>query len=184
MAMKINHLDAHDRLLVFNKQADTISKGCEECIKNRPEEFQNHPFYIFAHARTDDDGITKRLIWMPRLSKPSAQENSMLFKFYPNTETIKIMWIIPSRELWKQYEKDLMTENETISNSIYMFKHHKDKLEAKDPDDLSESHIDAIYCEIRNNRRMKIKMEDLYPGIRGDIKFKLALSEESQTNEN
>ena len=50
--MKANKLESHDRLLELHKKKDIIEKGCQDCIDNRPAEFEDHPFYIFAHKRT------------------------------------------------------------------------------------------------------------------------------------
>lgn len=151
MIMKLNHLDAHDRYKYFTQQSFDIAECCQDLVNKRP--FGNHPFYIFAHARTDDDGVTKRLIWQPRLTKPKSQTNSMLFKAYPQNDNIKIIWMIPAEELWAQYGKGLMTENQIIVESIYDFLHNKGKLEAKDSDDLNDQQIDAIYKEISRNAR-------------------------------
>ena len=144
--MKINRLDAHDRLDYFTKQSFDIGECCQDLINKRP--FGDHPFYIFAHARTDDDGVTKRLIWQPRLTKPKAQTNSMLFKAYPGTDTIKVIWMIPARELWASFEKGKLTENKTVYDSINHFRDAKHKLEAKEDDDLTDEQIDLIYKEI------------------------------------
>src|SRR5579864_4750219 len=152
-SMKINHLDAHDRLKHFTKQNFDISECCQDLINQRP--FGDYPFYIFAHARTDDDGVTKRMIWQPRLTKPKAQSNSMLFKAYPGTDIIKVLWIIPAKELWDQYDKGLMLENETVTTSIWKYRFDREKLEAKEPDDLPDSKIDAIYREISTSKREK-----------------------------
>ncbi|MEK6884299.1 MAG: hypothetical protein AABY22_32005, partial [Nanoarchaeota archaeon] len=46
-----------------------------------------------------------RLIWMPRLTKPRAETNSMLFKAYPGSDNIKVIWMIPAPEMWKQFQK-------------------------------------------------------------------------------
>lgn len=151
--MKVNILDAHDRYKHFTKQSFSIAECCQDLINKRP--FGDHPFYIFAHARTDDDGVTKRLIWQPRLTKPKAQTNSMLFKAYPGTDVIKVIWMIPARELWKQFEKDKLTENKTVCESIYNFKFHREKLEAKEDDDLHDYQIDDIYTEISRNSTNK-----------------------------
>ena len=151
--MKVNRLDAHDRLLHFTKQGFDIGECCQDLINKRP--FGDHPFYIFAHARTDDDGVTKRLIWQPRLTKPKAQENSMLFKAYPGKDTVKVIWMIPARELWGQYSKGLMTENKTVSESLHDFQYNKKKLEEKEPDDMTDQQVDAIYREIAHNARRK-----------------------------
>ena len=144
--MKINILDAHDRYQHFTKQSFDIGECCEDLVKKRP--FGSHPFYIFAHARTDEDGVSKRLIWQPRLTKPKAQTNSMLFKAYPGSDMIKIIWMIPERAMWDQYKKGQMMENETVCISIDNFQNNREKLEAKEEDDLSDDEIDKIYTNI------------------------------------
>lgn len=181
--MKINRLETHDRFLEFKKQSDYISKGCADCIANRPKEFGNRPFYIFAHSRqigqdemvdmftrdhwdahlipgykrkynTIDDVPTSRFLWSPRLTKPVPQENSMLFKAYPPGDNIKVIWIIPAKELWAQYLKGKMTEDSIICESIDKFINNKKELEATEPDDLPDDQIDRIYLEIsRNNTK-------------------------------
>lgn len=180
--MKVNILEAHDRFKEFTKQADYISEGCEECIANRPKEFGNYPFYIFAHKRelgvdervamynsdlqsaivsisylrkyTDLRNVpTARLIWSPRLTKPKAQENSMLFKVYPPGNNIKVIWIIPDKALFGQYNKDDIVENHVVKESIVTFLNNKIKLEHKEEDDLPDHIVDAIYKEISLNAR-------------------------------
>jgi len=141
--MKINRLDAHDRFEHFKKQDFDIGACCQDLINQRP--YGDHPFYIFAHPRTLEDGVTKTLIWQPRLTKPRAQTNSMLFKAYPGTDVIKIIWMIPARELWEQFTKGKMTENKIVCDSIENFTKHRDQLEAREDDDLSDEKIDAIY---------------------------------------
>ncbi len=158
--MKINILDAHDRFNHFIKQQFDISVCCQDLINQRP--FGDIPFYIFAHTRTDDDGSTKRLIWQPRLTKPKAQTNSMLFKAYPGTDVIKILWMIPARELWTQFQQGMLTENKTVCESIHAFEYNRFQLEAKEPDDLSDEKIDAIYREISLQMSGKRLMDSLY----------------------
>lgn len=144
--MKIDPLDAHDRLGEFQKQSLDISECCQDLIRKRP--FGDHPFYIFAHARTDDDGVTKRLIWQPRLTKPKAQTNSMLFKGYPGSDNVKVIWMIPAREMWGQYQKEMVTESDIVMQSIDDFEHNRARLEEKEEDDLSDEAIDSIYKSI------------------------------------
>lgn len=161
--MKIDRLETHDRLLHFGKQTNDISECCQNLINQKP--FGDHPFYIFAHARTIgldekvrffqtgkylsfDQIPEKTIIWQPRLTKPKAQENSMLFKAYPGTDIIKILWMIPAIELWDQYEKGKMTESETVLYSINMYKTCREELERKEQDDLPDDKIDLIYKEI------------------------------------
>ena len=151
--MKINLLDAHDRLSHLTKQGFDIGECCQDLIDKRP--FGETPFYIFAHARTDDDGVTKRLIWQPRLTKPKAQTNSMLFKAYPGSDNIKVIWMIPARELWGQFAKGLIMQNKTVSESIDDFQNHREKLEAKEPDDLDDVRIEQIYENLKRAGKMK-----------------------------
>jgi hypothetical protein len=158
--IKINPLDAHDRLISFQKQGFSISECCQDMINKRP--FGNYPFYIWAHSRTDEDGATKRLIWQPRLTKPSAQTNSMLFKAYPGTDLIKIIWMIPARELWGQYQKGKITQNETVWQSIFDFCNNRDELNKSESDDLSDSEILTIYRELNQQDRQDKMMEKLY----------------------
>lgn len=155
--MKINRLDAHDRLKHFTSQDFDIGACCEEVIKNRPDEFGNRPFYIFAHTRTDDDGVTQRLIWQPRLTRPHAQTNSMLFKAYPLTDNIRVIWIIPKRELWDNYGVGKLCENKLIFDSIGDFQHNRAFLEKPDEDDLSDKAAHEIYLQIARNHKAKKK---------------------------
>lgn len=152
---KLNRLETHDRFEFLKEQKFDISECCQDLIKQRP--FGDHPFYIFAHTRTDDDGVTKRLIWQPRLTKPKAQTNSMLFKAYPGTDLIKIIWMVPARELWEQFKKGLMTENKTVCDSINSFQNNRKKLEEPEPDDLSDEQIKKIYEEISKAANLKKK---------------------------
>jgi len=168
--MKVNRLETHDRLEHFTKQSFDIGECCQDLINKRP--FGSRPFYIFAHPRTIgmDEKFTlfmsgkyksmeeipeKTLIWQPRLTKPQAQENSMLFKAYPGTDSIKVLWILPPRELWSEYGEGKMMQNKTVSESIYNFQHHKEKLEASEEDDPSDQEIDRIYREISRDAKRK-----------------------------
>ena len=208
--MKVNILDAHDRLKVYLKQNDYISQGCTDCIKNRPPEFENHPFYIFAFAKTiglDEkldmfnkdlyqsyidpnyirryqtmaDVPEKRMIWSPRLTKPEAQTNSMLFKSYPPTDKIKVIWIIPDENMWKQFQKDNLAEHKIVIESIHEFRNHKYRLEAKEDDDLSEDQAKAIYMQIAYNKQNNKLMDNLYKDLNDewDKKLKPTVSEAS-----
>jgi len=151
--MKLNRLETHDRYEHFTKQNFNIGECCQDIINQRP--FGEHPFYIFAHARTDDDGVTKRLIWQPRLTKPMAQTNSMLFKAYPGTDHVKIIWMIPAQEMWAQYKVGNVTESSIATQSIFDYMHNRSKLEAKEDDDLSDEQIDYIYREIAHTKKPK-----------------------------
>lgn len=161
--MKINRLETHDRLLHFNKQKDDIGMCCQNIINQRP--FGDRPFYIFAHKReigmdekfslfssgqfaTIEEIPSARIIWQPRLTKPKAQTNSMLFKGYPGSDMVKILWIIPAPELWDQYKKGNMTESPIVAESIDKFQNDRASLEAPEADDASEAEINSLYKEI------------------------------------
>lgn len=144
--MKINRLDAHDRLQHLTKQSFDIGECCQNLIDRKP--FGDRAFYIFAHTRTEEDGSTKRLLWQPRLTKPEAQTNSMLFKAYPPSDVLKVIWMIPAPELWGQYMKGKLCENQTIYESITSFINNKNLLEEPEPDDLNDDEICAVYLEI------------------------------------
>jgi hypothetical protein len=174
--MKVNRLETHDRLDHFVKQEFDIGACCQDLINQRP--FGDYPFYIFAHARTlgIDEKFTlvtsgkfrtieevpeKTIIWQPRLTKPKAQTNSMLFKGYPGSDNIKIIWIIPAKELWEQFKKENMMANETICESIHDFQNNRGKLEEREEDDLPDSVIDALYREIAHSARNPKKFEPI-----------------------
>ena len=140
--MKLNRLETHDRFEYFKKQSFSIGECCQDLINQRP--FGDVPFYIFAHARTDDDGVTKRLIWQPRLTKPKAQENSLLFKGYPGSDIVKVIWMIPQKELWSQFELGKIMENITIVESVDAYKNDRASLESREVDDLSDERIEKI----------------------------------------
>lgn len=144
--MRIDRLETHDRLEHFKKQSFDIGECCQDIVNQRP--FGGHSFYIFAHARTDDDGVTKRLIWQPRLTKPKAQTNSMLFKANPGTDNIEIKWILPAEELWKQFQQGNLLEDTVILKSIRSYLNNKEEMERKEEDDLEDHQIDAIYRNI------------------------------------
>ena len=144
--MSLDKLETHDRLQYVTSQSFNIGECCQNLIDQKP--FGEHAFYIFAHTRTEPDGATKRLIWQPRLTKPKAQTNSMLFKAYPGTDKVKVIWMIPAEELWTQFMKGKLTESHAIFDSICKFLENRNELEKKEPDDLSDEEINDIYQHI------------------------------------
>lgn len=158
--MKVDRLETHDRYQHFTKQSFNISECCQDLINQRP--FGNHPFYIFAHTRTEEDGVNKRLIWQPRLTKPKAQTNSMLFKAYPGSDQVKVIWMIPDRVMWSQYQVGNVAESETVLYSIDMFENHRALLEKVEDDDLSDEMVNEIYRDLSVEARRKKHMEKLH----------------------
>src|SRR5437899_1821301 len=133
--MKIDPLDAHDRLLSFTKQDFQIPDCMADVIKREP--FGKHAFYVFCHPRTDDDGVKKRYIYSPWIWKPRAQTNSALYKVYPGTDIIKVMWIIPPREMWNVYQFGNLFENSLIAQCCWDFDNDREILEKPESDDPS-----------------------------------------------
>lgn len=163
--MKINRLEAHDRLLFFKKdQEANINQGIEDCLKKNRDSLalqDRSPYiYIFAHPRTADDGVTKRMLWQARLSKPAPQENSYLFRALSKTDILEICWMIPPNAQWSQYKKGNVTESGIVNWSIDQYKNNREELAKPFPDDFNEQQIRGILLdiarEIDEEKRMKL----------------------------
>ena len=151
--MKINRLDAHDRYeYVLKDQDDTIYQGAEDCLKKNPLSLkyqEKSPYiYIFAHPRSTDDGLNKRLLWQPRFIKPKAQTNSYLFRAQSNTDLIEICWLLPPEELWKQYEEGKVCESNWVQWSIRQYKYNRTELEKSLQGDISEERAWKLFKEV------------------------------------
>lgn len=162
--MKLNRLETHDRLLHFKQdQALSISQGAEDCLKRNFLSLalqEKSPYvYLFAHPRTSDDGVTKRMIWQPRLTKPKAQTNSYLFRAQSKSDVLEVCWLIPPREMWGQYEKGKMFENEYVTWSIDQFTNNRETLEAPEKDDLPDHIIKKYYIDIASEIDQETKNE-------------------------
>jgi hypothetical protein len=165
--MKLNRLETHDRLLHFKKdQSASIFQGAEDCLKKNPDSlfFQDRsPYvYLFAHPRTDDDGVTKKMYWQPRLWKPKAQTNSYLFRAQSHSDIIQVCWLLPPQEMWSQYIMGNVTENKDVLWSIDQYCNHRHKLEADEPDDLSDEKGKSIMLEWIANKRFERMMNRSY----------------------
>src|SRR5208337_5026593 len=117
--MKLNVFDAHDRLLELNKtQSNILAQGCEDCLKRNPLSLalqEKSPYiYIFAHPRTEPDGNKKVMYWQPRISRPSPQTNSYLFRVQSKTDVIEICWMIPAMETWANFRKGNVAQNDIV----------------------------------------------------------------------
>ena len=166
--MKLNRLETHDRFQHFKKdQAQNIFFGAETCLKKNPDSLAMQdrcPYvYIFAHPRTDDDGVTKRMLWQPRLTKPKAQTNSYLFRAISHSDLVQVCWLLPPEELWEQYRSGNITEQADILYYIDHYINHRAKLEAKHPDDISDEKARSIWEEIIGNIKLDRMMKNAYP---------------------
>ncbi len=160
--MKIDRLETHDRLLHFKKtQEVNIFQGAEDCLKKNPLSLSLQdkcPYlYMFAHPRTDDDGVTKKMFWQPRLTKPKPQTNSYLFRATSKTDNIEVCWLLPPREMWHQYKIGNVTESDLVLWSIDQFENNRKNLGKKDPEDFLDEKILQIYKEINYLNKSKDK---------------------------
>lgn len=158
--MKLNRLETHDRLVHFIKdQSQTIWQGAEDCLKKNPDSLRiqekSHYFYIFAHPRTAEDGVTKRMLWQPRLTKPKAQTNSYLFRAISKTDLIEVCWLIPPRELWKQFRKENLTNEPTVIWSIDQFINNRKELEKPHPEDWKDEQVKNIWKSILESSKQQ-----------------------------
>ena len=165
--MKVNILEAHDRLKhLFKVMSEVISKGAEDCLKIHPDSLfyqERSPYvYLFAHPRTHDNGVDKRLLWQPRLGKPDAQSNSYLFRAISNTDIVELMWFIPDKLLWDQFKKGNLVESENVIKSIHLFNTNRRLLEQPHPNDLPEAIQCKLLHELIEFKRMNRKMREMY----------------------
>lgn len=165
--MKINRLETHDRFLHFKKQqSDTINQGVDDCLKRNPLSLalqEKSPYiYIFAHPRTHDDGVTKKMLWQPRLSKPQPQTNSYLFRAKSHTEEVEVCWMLPPPEMWKQYQKGNITESEIVSWSIDQYINNRLELGKPYPDDYNEEQIRQILRGIAKEMDEENRIKGMY----------------------
>jgi len=160
--VKINRLEAHDRLKHFRKdQEQNIFQGAEECLKKNPLSLaiqEKMPYvYLFAHPRTGDDGVTKVMYWQPRISIPACEDNSYLFRAISNTDLVDVVWLIPPMAMWGQYEMGKVTESNDVLWCINQYKSNKSVLERPHPDDWPEERSQQILKLIVNEHSQTLK---------------------------
>ena len=151
--MKINKLETHDRREHFIKdQEANIFQGAEDCLKKNPLSLKyqdKSPYiYIFAHPRTADNGVDKRLLWQPRFVKPRAEPNSYLFRAISHTDLIEICWILPPEELWDQYDKGKVCESDIVLWSINTFRDNRRELERPMRGDHTDERAWKLFKEV------------------------------------
>lgn len=164
--LNLNPFDAHDRLIhVKKEQALNVFLGAEECLKQNPLSLalqEKSPYvYLFAHPRTGEDGYTKVLYWQPRLSRPTPQTNSYLFRAQSKTDLIEICWLIPDRAIWPQFEKGKVTHDEMVEWSINQYRFNKKDLAKPHADDLSEMQGANILRSVIKEHEEALKLKKL-----------------------
>lgn len=168
--MKLNVFETHDRLQhLIKHQSQNIFLGAEQCLKENPLSLaiqEKCPYiYIWAHPRSDDFGINKRMIWQPRLSIPKAQTNSYLFRAVSFSDIIEIVWMLPPREQWSNYSKGQVNENEIVEGCINMFKTNRKEMEKPHPEDFSEDKCKIIMKKIIQEHLEQIQKNNSKPKI-------------------
>jgi hypothetical protein len=158
--MKLNRLETHDRLLHFKKdQEANVFQGAEDCLKKNPLSLalqdRCHYIYMFAHPRTCEDGVTKKMFWQPRLTKPEPQTNSYLFRAISKTDEVEICWLLPPSDMWNQYRQGNITESDLVLWSINEFQTNRKNLGKPDHDDLTEKKVKSIYKQILGEKEKK-----------------------------
>jgi hypothetical protein len=86
----------------------------------------------------------------------------MLFKAYPGSDQVKVIWMIPDRLMWDSYKVGNITESETVLYSIDMFENHRAILDAKEEGDLTDEKANEVYRELSVEARRKKYMEKLH----------------------
>ena len=141
--MKVDRLETHDRLEHFqNDQLDNINKGIMDTKRNELyQAIQDRcPYiYVHVHARTAEDGVTKKVLWHPRISRPESSDNAMLFRCKAYSDEVEICWMIPDKAMWDQYKKGNITEHSEVLRSIDEYKNNKEKLDKPHLEDLPEN---------------------------------------------
>lgn len=144
--MKVNLLDADDRFLHFKKQDYGVNEQAKKILDAKP--FGDNPYYIFVHTRQTDTTLDHRVIWQPRLLKPIPQLNSMLFRVPKGAIAFDVIWIIPPVEIWPEFDKGHIHENDVIQTSIYMFSRRFLELSSAHRDDLTGDEAQAVMFEM------------------------------------
>lgn len=183
--MKINRLETHDRLKhLISDQSINISQGASDCLKENSLSLalqEKSPYiYIFAHPRTHDDGVNKVMYWQPRLTKPLAQTNSYLFRAKSKSDVLEVCWMLPPKEMWAQYKKGNVTENELVIWSIDQFLNNREALEKKCIDDLPDHAIEQIYERISLEAKQDKIMKNLYCLEKNEKRFTNTLSRKTE----
>jgi len=165
--MKVNVLDAHDRYIHFiHDQWSVVTEGVEECLKKNSLSLaiQHHcPYvYIFGHFRTHEDGVTRRLVWQPRIVRPEPQPNSFLFRAKSNSEELEICWVLPDEKMWNQYKKGNITEDSDIIQwSIGMYQHKIQELRNPMKEDLSDEKAKQVMLSIARDFEQQAQLAKL-----------------------
>ena len=144
--MKVNLLETDDRFLHFKSQDFGINEQARQIIEAKP--FGDNPYYIFVHTRQTDTTLDHRVIWQPRLLKPIPQLNSMLFRVPKGAKAVDVIWVIPPAEIWPEFDKGKIHENDVVQQSVYLFTKMFKQLSEPFPDDLTGEQAQDVMFEM------------------------------------
>jgi hypothetical protein len=173
--MKIDRLETHDRYQHFLKdQSEAVSEGAEECLKRNPYSLRlqgKSPYiYVYGHARTHENGVDKRIIWDPRLSKPNPEPNSFLFRAQSFTDVMEVCWVIPDKEFFPQFKKgNVIEDSDIVQWSINQYLHNRKELARPFPEDFTEDRVRAILFQIAQELEEQARMNKLKSAIRREL---------------
>lgn len=150
---KTSRLEAHDRYeYLIKDQSEAVQQGAEDCLKKNSLSLayqERSPYvYLYGHARTHEDGIRKRLIWEPRLTKPLPSSNSYLFRAISKSDVLEVCWVLPPVESWEQYKKGNIIDSEIVTWSIHQYIHNRDELGKPFAEDLPDHRCKEILLSI------------------------------------
>lgn len=151
--LKLDRLEAHDRLQhLIKEQSNVIQQGADDCLNKNSLSLAyqgRSPYvYIYGHARTLEDGRTKKIFWEPRLTKPKASSNSFLFRAISKTDMLETCWVLPPIETWNQFVRGNVVADDIIAWSIHQYKTNKKELEKPFKDDLPDHRCKDILLSI------------------------------------
>lgn len=144
--MKVNLLETDDRFLHFKGQDYGVDDTAKLIVDSKP--FGDNPYYIFVHTRQTDTTLDHRVIWQPRMLKPTPQLNSMLFRVPRGSTSFEVIWIIPPVEIWPEFDKGQIHENQVIKQSIYLFQRKFFELSQPHPQDLTGEDAQNVMFEM------------------------------------
>lgn len=139
----------HKKEVGLDEKKDIFTQDLNESLIN--------PYYKRKYT-TFSDIPSFRILWQPRLTKPEPQPNSYLFRTLKDNLDVEVYWIIPPKELWSQYKKGNMIQDDIIGQSIYKIRNNPDELSAPHKDDLSEEKVRQIYTILKNNKTPVFEM--------------------------
>lgn len=143
------YIFAHKREVGMDEKITKFNKDLNEFLIN--------PSYTRRYSSIQDIP-SFRILWQPRLTKPTPQENSFLFRTLKNSNDVEVYWIIPPSELWGQNKKGNMTEDPIIMESIHLFKNNREQLSEPHEKDLpleKVKHILKKICSKKAKRNFK-----------------------------